>query len=318
MASDQEPTLLDTNFAELNAEFYDSSPWTYFEQRLAHLMLVASDHARYRAAFAEPLRLDGVELTVSHRDTGDVPTPEQSFTAIEAEVLLHHIAETLLRFVHGHADEEAPCPWLRMSALTSAAAFKTWVDRHVVQAADEDLAALCDRVFAVDPGRGDEVAALVRYLELFAGHILDADLYNAAKHGMALTGGAERREMTIADTAVFRRDGAAVRWLARWPWPATPDRPTRWTRRSRQFSPEAEIGLISIAINMMRSLWIRGRSRHLGEPWDQVLRLPAPDVLFEGLGVRHHVLTDWFEPLAYEGESRELIIQTRHLKSPNE
>jgi hypothetical protein len=33
-------------------------------------------------------------------DSKDLPTPEQSYTAIEAEMLLHHSAETLLRFVY--------------------------------------------------------------------------------------------------------------------------------------------------------------------------------------------------------------------------
>lgn len=114
-----EEGLRPENFGELNEQFYAAEPWRYFQQRLAHLMLVAADSDRYRAIFSEGVRLASVELTFEHAKAGgqDSPTVEQSFVAVEAEVLLHHAAETLLRFVHAHAEEDL-CPWLRMSRLT--------------------------------------------------------------------------------------------------------------------------------------------------------------------------------------------------------
>ena len=54
-------------------------------------------------------------------------------------MLLHHSAETLLRFVHAHADAAEPCPWLRMSRLTRFGEFKDWVRTHVATADEPDL-----------------------------------------------------------------------------------------------------------------------------------------------------------------------------------
>jgi hypothetical protein len=48
-----ESGLLEANYASLNERFYDTRPWVYFQQRLAHLILVASDRDRYSATFAE-------------------------------------------------------------------------------------------------------------------------------------------------------------------------------------------------------------------------------------------------------------------------
>jgi hypothetical protein len=307
-----------STYPTLNAAFYDAAPWQYFEQRMAHLMLVASDRDRYRAAFAATLSFGPVRLEVAAPETDGYPTPEQAFTAIEAEVLLHHTAETLLRFVHAHADPDESCPWLRMSALTSARNFKDWVRKHVAKAPRDQLAELCSHVFACDLRRPEDLQAYLSYARLLAEHFLDAGPYNAAKHGMGLTGGSERREIAIGELAVFRRDGAVVNWLTAWPL-GDPAHPPQWTRASRLFSPEAAIALVSVATNLMKSLWIRGRAEHLGEPYDEVFRPPSPDDLFEAFGVRHHVLADWYEPLRSNNEAEQkLIIQTRHLEPPQD
>jgi hypothetical protein len=234
--------------------FYNERPWRYFQQRLAHLhlVLVAADPERYRAVFTEPLSIRHVSIKVDVAQSDDCPTPEQSFTAIEAEVLLHHVAETLLRLVHAHSEPD-PCPWLRMSRLTSARKFKVWVERHAAEAPDEALMELSQCIFAVDARQPLEVDACVRYVRIFGQHFLDADPYNAAKHGMGLSGGSERREIEISDATFFHHDGAVLSWLSVWPRD-DPTRPSRWTRGSRLFSIEAVVALISVAIQLMQSI----------------------------------------------------------------
>lgn len=144
----------------------------------------------------------------------------------------------------------------------------------------------------------------------------DAGPYNAAKHGMGLSGGSERRQIGIDGVEVFRRDGAVIDWLAAWPL-EDPERPPKWTRASRLFLPEATIAMISVATNLMKSIWIRGRARHLGEPWEDVFSPPAPAELLGAFGVRHPVLADWYEPLpSTEDDPHTLIVQTRHIGPP--
>jgi len=123
------------------------------------------------------------------------------------------------------------------------------------------------------------------------------------------------RESAQLRAEIFRRDGATVSWLALWPRDDA-DQPARWTKASRLFSPAATVALISIATRLMRSLWSRGRAEHLGEQCQDLFRPPPPDQLFGRLGVRHHVLADWYQPLRYAAEEQELVVQLFHFDAP--
>jgi hypothetical protein len=304
---------LDENYARLNNEFYETHPWVYFQQRLSHLILVASDRDRYRKIFAKGIRLGSVELTIEvDANSTTYPTPEQSYTAIDAELLLHHSAETLLRFVYAHAEHD-PCPWLRMSRMRSAGQFKGWVNNNIVDAHREHVAALCARVFSVDPKSPEDLDAHVEYVRLLAEHFLAADPYNAAKHGMAVKGGSQRRKIVSDKWKLFDRDGMTLTWLALWPRDDA-KHPARWTLVSRISSTEATVAMVYITTQLMRGIWIRGRHDHLEEPWDEVFRPHPPAALFNALELRHHVLADWYEPLHYAGEEQTISIESRHFE----
>lgn len=314
MTDAPEPT--EANCASLNKQFYDAQPWIYFQQRLAHLMLVASDGDRYRAIFAEGVTAGGVTLKIDvNPDAAVSPTSEQSFAAVEVEVLLHQSAETLLRYVHAHA-EPSPCPWVRMARLTSYRDFKSWVRTTIANARRDELAPLCRQVFACDPNNAEDLDSYIAHLQLFATHFLDADSYNAAKHGMALHGGSERLQVEIDGRELFKRDGMLVSWLACWPRDDA-ERLPRWTRVSRLQDEGATIALLYTATVLMRSIWIRGRERHLKEPWDEVYRPVTPDQLFDERGIRHHVLADVYRPLPDDGEQESIIIKSAHFEAPS-
>lgn len=309
--------LTDEQCAQLNRRFYDTAPWLYFQQRLAHLVLASSDRERYRAIFAEGVVTGGVALRIEVKPEADdqpVPTPEQSFVAIESEVLLHHSAETLLRFIHAHAEENR-CPWVRMASLTRFQDFKSWVRETVIEAEQAELAGLCQRVFASDPHSPDDLDAYLRYVRTLAEHFLDADSYNAAKHGMALYGGSERVEFELDGLRLLDRSGTSVSWLTRWPR-GDETRQPRWTQVSRLLSPDAAIALVHTATMLMRSVWIRGRQLYLGEPWSEVYRPVPPDLLYDSLGIRRLVLADVFRPLPAEGEPETMSIATAHFELP--
>jgi hypothetical protein len=111
-------------------------------------------------------------------------------------------------------------------------------------------------------------------LRLLAEHFLAADSYNAAKHGMVMRGGSERRQIMGAKWKLFDGDGATLTWLARWPR-GKGGRPPRWTLVSRIFSVEATVTLTYVTTMLMPGIGIRGSALHLGEAWDEVFR-PAP------------------------------------------
>lgn len=134
--------------------------------------------------------------------------------------------------------------------------------------------------------RVGRVRACAEYLRLFARHFLDADSYNAAKHGMALRGGAEQWTVSVEESELLNRGGATVSWLARWPRGAVA-RPARWTEVARVFSVEATVGLIHAAAQLIRALWLRGRERHVGDELEEVFRPVAPQELLAAFDLRH-------------------------------
>lgn len=304
-------------YPKLNADFYDAEPWRYFEQRLAYLMFVASDPKGCRAVLSEPMDLGPLHFDLSQSWNDTYPTPEQSFAAIEGEVLLHHAAETVLRFVHAHADPREQCPWLRMSA-TAPRSFRSWVRTKVARAEEGRLAELCGRVFACEPGSRADLDAYAGYLRMLAGHFLDSGPYNAAKHGMGLTGGSERRELEVDGRKLFSRDGAVIRWLAV-ERSGDAERGPAWARASRQFSIEATIALIHVCTSLMKSVWIRGRSAYLDDQWVEVFSPPPPEQVFAAFDVNHPVLGDWFARLpSREGDKVEIVVKTRHIDFPDD
>ncbi|MGB2695703.1 MAG: hypothetical protein WBD55_11040 [Dehalococcoidia bacterium] len=308
------PDLTDAQVQTLNRKLYEMEPWIFFQQRLAHLML-AADQDRYRAIFQEGVSAGGVTLRIeSSRD--EPPTPEQSIVAIESEVLLHHSSETLLRFVHAHAGPSAS-PWVRMASLTSHKKFKSWVAAAILDAPDEDLLRLCEETFAVESSRADGLDACASYLRLLGTHFVDADSYNAAKYGMGLRGGNHRLGLEIDGWRVLDCDGVTVDWLACWPRD-DPEQAPRWTQVSRFLDQDATIALIYTATMLMRSIWIRGRARHLSEPLEKVYRPTPPDDLFASRGLRHHVIADVYEPFPADGETPHLHFVSANLRAPPE
>ena len=304
MSREPHPEPLESNFRELNEAFYQERPWDYFLQRLVHLAAIASDTGKL--PFEDAISVGPVTIQSHAPTVSRYPSPGQSFVAIESEVLLHHAAETLLRLMHAHA-EPSPCPWIRMSSLRNFSEFKEWV---ATLRDDPKLADVAGELFGRSDEHPEALADEAEWIRLFGQHFLDSSSYNAAKHGMALAGGAVRGRVAIDDKEIVRAEGPVVSWLARWP-DSGASRPPRWTRVTKILSPEAYIMMIKVAADLMESMWIHGRSLHIGESSDDVRYVAhgSPRSLFNALEVPGHVLYQTYMPLAYEGESAELLIQ---------
>jgi hypothetical protein len=299
-----EPNPLDSNYPELNAAFYAGRPWEYFRQRLVHLAAVAAKPGE--TPLTGPFAVGPVTIGMQAPETDRYPTPSQTFVAIESEVLLHHAAETLLRLIYAHA-EPHPCPWLRMSAMFRADQFKKWVKRLV---RDPKLTEIAAEVFGRSEACPNGPTNEAEWIRVFAWHFLNAGCYNAAKHGMALGGGAEERIVRVEDQEVFRAKGAALSWLAKWPLEGD-ERPRRWTRASRLFSVEAYLIMVETAAQLMEGVYVNGRALHLDETPEglEYRPTPPPQVLCEALEIPWHFFVDQYQPLAYEGEESNLIMK---------
>ncbi len=299
------PEPLDSNYPELNDEFYAGRPWDYFRHRLIHLAAVAAEPGE--APLTGPFAVGLVAIEMRAPDTNHHPTPGQTFAAIECEVLLHHASETLLRLIYAHA-EPHPCPWLRMSAMSRADQFKNWVKQLVRNSALPEVAA---NVFGHSEAYPDGPANEAEWIRVFAWHFLNAGCYNAAKHGMALGGGAQERVVKVEDEEIFRAKGAALSWLANWPLDNDDERPRRWTRASRLFSVEAYLMMVETAAQLMEAVYINGRVIHLEEAPERIEYQPTPPprVLCEALDIPWHFFVDQYRPLAYAGEETDLIMK---------
>lgn len=296
--------LLPSNYESLNSQFYDRRPWEYFMQRLSHLVLVASNDERHRARLAEGIELESTHLSFSApAKPTQYPSAQQTFAAIEAQVLLHHAAESLLRLVHAHAVDD-PCPWLRMSRHRYQ--FKDWVKNALIDATDVD--ALSRRVLLLDEATPEQVQIVSQWLRQLATEFVDGDAYNAAKHGMAVNGASELWTVDVGGLRVLERKGETISWLALRP---DDDGEKRWATLSRMLSVEATVGVIFTTTTLMQGIYQRGRSAHLGETPEAFAGIPALRDLYEGVGVIDYVLQEQEESLAYANRKRTLTVRAR-------
>lgn len=66
---------------------------------------------------------------------------------------------------------------------------------------------------------------------------------------------------------------------------------------------------------LMRSIWVRGRARHLGEPLEEVYHPIPPEALYTSRGLRRHVIADVYLPFPAEGEQQQLSIRSANLQA---
>lgn len=179
----------------INAEFYRSDPAAHFGQRLSRLLNEPGTEDVDMELIGEVAKRLG--RPVEHIRNQGQESPW--FLAVELELLLHHLAETLLRLYFGHLDQP-PCPWLAISSLRTPGQFKKLVET-VKNQTDEELTPSVERIFfnnwiglvPEDEGslggdiQGQSVRIATAFLrEAAKRHLADAGFYNAAKHGFAL------------------------------------------------------------------------------------------------------------------------------------
>jgi hypothetical protein len=308
---DPNENLASEQFPDLNRSFYGSDPADYFRKRLDLLILAAAKPRELDAMLAEGLRYG--EVTVRQQESE--PTDEgaaslQAFVSTEAEVLLHHASEALLRLYFAHAEGQ-PCPWLECAGLTNFKVFK----KRVSQLRDDPIPAEnISRVFLgrISDGSDDELKVHIDttggFLRLVAKRLLsDSNLYNSAKHGLAVLSGPASLVMTDEQTgASFGGGGPSLSYLEI----ETKDNKDRlWRRTTRWVDAEQTIVQTHAVITAMSSLWDIARARYTDAEINGVQVLTAEAVKqFAGFSgtktspfTRSSFSLDYYQPLPAEG-----------------
>jgi hypothetical protein len=262
----------------LNLDFYRLDPSSYLLFRLRNLVLSAGRGLELEQLLVKGVKVGVFELSApesSWRDSLDQDEREEqdAFVTLETEVLLHHVCETLLRLYLAH-EHSPPCPWLSVSRERSPRRFKTKVsalgERVKTPGGEKDLA----RVFFGAPdhaGFGDADLPEEKWAELvensrvwltwFAGYMLDGDVYNAAKHGLAVYSRRSAVKVEVDGKPFMEGSGPCLEFLRS---VRREDGQRQWQRTTKWVHWDRLFGAIHIGCQLIDRMWTVARV-HYGE-----------------------------------------------------
>lgn len=254
-------------FDSLNREFYSADPAEVINHRLWMLARFVED---------EGLRAEvESEKMIIERDAPPSLSDRIQFAALESMLVLHQAAETLLRLCLAHRDDGA-CPWAEMSKLRQPGVFPREVAR-IRNSIDEDetlhelmrIIGWTAKRSDVTPREGwdlevgwerhrEGLRELVRYCSSL---ILDgADLYNAGKHGLAISPSEKGLKIGVDDDdAVIWQSGPSLTVIERHMSRGEP----RWAKVTHWVKYQHAIAMLTQITRAITSLWQCGKQRHL-------------------------------------------------------
>jgi hypothetical protein len=182
---------------DLNKQFYQNPPDAYFRQRLVGIVAIIERREQMTAIFDDPATVGALTIHNSPDAPMTIPFNDDDmadrFALLESLVVVHHASEALLRLILAHRDNVS-LPWLELSKLRNFKRFKSAVDK-LRKLSEEDLTELVEAVIigGASSDSNQHAAAVSAYRQIIrraAHHVLDeSNLYNAAKHGLALNAG---------------------------------------------------------------------------------------------------------------------------------
>jgi hypothetical protein len=262
---EEDRDLTEEQFPFLNEQFYTSHPAAYFRKRLQLLILSAGAADEIAQLLAQGVRY---EKLIAQFEPTDGQREHQAFLSTEAEVLLHHASEALLRLYFAHTGVP-PCPWLECARLRSFSTFKARVAKlrstRLTPDERDDLA----RVFiGIVPDQSDVEAikainTIERLLRTIAARLLDdGNFYNSAKHGLAVI--AADVSLAVGDETGVPFVGSQGPSVAYLEVREKPNEPKRWHITTRWVSARQAMWLTCLVINEMASLWSVAKCRYAG------------------------------------------------------
>ncbi|MCW2771085.1 MAG: hypothetical protein JWR27_2518 [Aeromicrobium sp.] len=278
----EDQLLAREQFPELNREFYvaRSGPHDYIRARLRAIHLAASDSEAILNAAAEGLLVGNLKTTypIEDSDPEVVQLTKRDFLVTESTVLFHHAGEALMRLYYAHVDRPE-CPRLEMARFRDFDEFKSRLAKlGKVLRTETGRSELMD-VFAgqptpsVDGVKGATADAwnaqcdgLTALLTTTADRLLrDKNLYNAAKHGLAVRSeelsvelGGERVDDQLTDVALSM-SGPALHHLE-----VGGKRPrVQWQETTTWVSAESNLALTYLIAKWIETLMTVGRARYV-------------------------------------------------------
>ena len=310
--------LADENAPRLNADFYRSEPHKYFLHRLSNLMLVAGKDEELARLINEGLSFGLVSIgkrePEPYKDT-DRESALQ-FVALEAEVLLHHATETLLRLFLAHSGAP-PSPWLVLSRLRNFREFKKQIEKRFLTDEPGDRRSDIAEVFygthepsdyAPPPSEADwaeTIQSIDRFLVGFSATLLgNAHLYNAAKHGLAVKPGEHGLTLGDKEDPIIQRHGMALHYLE------VVD--SKWRRKIEWVETGTSVVRILVAAQLMEQMWTVGRRRYTETEdetdvriWKDAVHTVINNGALKEMGVGKGALKSMSESLLYYAHHEE-------------
>jgi hypothetical protein len=268
--------LAKENYPGLNQTFYAMSPHAYLQRRLKSLLLWHGNPGGLDAVLSTEFVVEGITVGLGAEDDEEAKRQRDRFVVLEAEVLLHHVSETLLRLYLVHSTE-SPCPWLDISRERNFAVFKKEVGKLRDRLGSGSERGRIEKTFfgtehrdklpiQVDEEDWDAASKnIADYLNFFAGHFLDSAPYNAAKHGLALLAGPAGFQLGAGeDTEPFlSRSGPALEYLSVERDETTGD--PRWTHVTKWVMLRRAIAMTHLGCRLLEGIWGVGAWRRTGK-----------------------------------------------------
>lgn len=272
--------LAPESFGELNQAFYGTEPYLYLRRRLMNLVLTRASGEKLEEIASQGLKV-GI-ANFGYEFDNESKEAREKFEIAESEVLLSHVSETVIRIYLAH--REIPhCPWLELCRVRSPSKFKSKTESLLksIQSGKEDV-----QIQTVFYGRPDRRAlspevdeeswtkstkTLRDYLSFFADRVLDANAYNAAKHGLALVAGSSSLEIQANGDPepMVLSDGPALECLV---ISTEKDGRKRWAREAKWIDPDRISTHAWMGCQMLESIWTIGKARYLREQFPLKLR----------------------------------------------
>lgn len=299
---EEDQDLTEEQFPLLNEQFYTSHPAAYFRKRLQLLILAAGAADEIAQLLARGVRY---EKLIAQLDPTDGQREHQAFLSTEAEILLHHASEALLRLYFAHAGLP-PCPWLECARLYSVSRFKKRVAKlHATRLTPDERDDLARVFIGIVPDQPDAeptkaVSTIERLLRIIARRLLDdGHLYNSAKHGLTVI--AADTSLSFGDETGAPRVGSYGPSVTYLEVPEKPDEPKRWHMTTRWVSARQAMWLTCLVISEMASLWSVAKCRYAGVELSgvEVITEEALNSIFTGEFALDQPITRFSQKLHY-------------------
>lgn len=264
---------------ELNATFYTSDPASFLRLRIEALSLMALSQEQLRPVYATERRIGSISIPPTGPPEDD---ERERYVATEAEMIIHHAAEMVLRMFFAHV--EAPdCPWIGMASSTSYSDFKDKVGKAIAGGFNREDVALVflggsdprDAAIATTDEEFEDTVDAVQLLLQYSAHRLlnESFLYNAAKHGLTTVQLDDSTKMTIqtGEEEIELHSGRMHTYLHKPASPNASKEGPKWHLSMTGSLPDQDLAVATAIYHAVQNLWQVARRRYTAQSGQVVL-----------------------------------------------